>query len=68
MARRISIKEEYLAHCDESTLRTVLEALSREFLLIPLEDYQIEINDMDDAAVRHALDEFRRDIELNRRR
>jgi ribonuclease HI len=65
MAREISIREEYLADSDEATLQAVLKALSREFLLIPLDDYRIEVNEMDYEAVSQALNDFKRDYELN---
>ena len=65
MAREIALKEEFLDNCDASTLETVIKALSREFLLIPLEDYRIEVNDLDYEAVCQALNAFKRDIELN---
>jgi hypothetical protein len=68
MAREIAIREEYLASSDEATLKAVLSALSREFLLIPLGDYRIEVNEMDYLAVTRALVELKRDIELNSRR
>ena len=65
MAREISIKDEYLANSDETTLQAVLNSLSKEFLLIPLGDYRIEVNELDYEAVLRALGEFQRDIELN---
>ncbi len=65
MAREISIKDEYLTNSDETTLQAVLNSLSREFLLIPLGDYRIEVNELDYEAVSRALGEFQRDIELN---
>jgi ribonuclease HI len=68
MAREISIKTAYFANSDEATLKAVISALSKEFLLIPLGDYRIEVNEMDYQAVVRALDEFKRDIELNSRR
>jgi hypothetical protein len=68
MARQIAIREEYLATSDEATLQAVQNALCKEFLLIPLDDYRVEVNEIDYAAVVRALDEFKRDVELNRRR
>ena len=65
MAREIAIREEFPDNCDESTLQTVLHALGREYLLITLDDYRIEVSDLDYAAVCQALNEFKRDIELN---
>jgi hypothetical protein len=65
MAREISIREEYLANSDEATLEAVVKALSQEFLLIPLEDYRIEVNELDYDAVHQALYRIKRDIERN---
>jgi hypothetical protein len=63
MARVIAIREEFLASCDEATLQVLVSALSRQFLLIPLDDYCIEVSEMDYAAVRSALAAFKRDYE-----
>ena len=65
MAREISIKDEYFVNSDEGTLRAVLNALSKEFLFISLDDFRIEVNDADYSAVVGALGEYQRDIELN---
>jgi hypothetical protein len=68
MAREISIREEYLVTSDEVTLQAVLRALSKQFFLIPLDDYRIEVHEMDYPAVTRALDKIKRDIELKSRR
>ena len=68
MAREIAIREEFLVGCDESTVETVIRALGKEFLLIPLDGYRIEVNDLDYEPVCRALHEFKHDIELNRKR
>ncbi len=65
MARQISIREEYLRHCDEATLDTVIQLLSKEFLLITLDDYCIEVAEQDYTAVCDALEALRHDIQLN---
>ena len=61
MAREIALKDEYFSNSDEATLKAVITALSKKFLLIPLDDYRIEINEMDYPAVIQALD----DLKLN---
>ena len=65
MARQISIREEYLTHCDEATLQAVVHALSKEFLLIPLDNFCIEVSEQDYAAIHNTLNEFKRNAELD---
>jgi hypothetical protein len=65
MAREIAIREEYFSASDEATLRAVVNALRGEFLLIELDEYRIEVNEMDYPAVCQALDELKRNVELN---
>ena len=65
MARQIAIREEYLKQCDEATLQAVLKMLSKEFLLLPLDDYCIEVAEQDYAAVSNVLEGLRREVELN---
>lgn len=64
MAREISIREEFLAGCDEQTLQAAVESLSREFLLIPLGEGRIEIHDSDYEAVAATLNALQGELGL----
>lgn len=64
MAREISIREEFLAGCDEQTLQSVVDSLSRDFLLISSQDGRVEVHDGDYEAVTSTLNALRHELGL----